>query len=162
MIYENAEANSVTNLLIEAILKNGCRVFLIDNLMTCSFENTTQTDYYKAQSDFVGKLSYIAKAYNVHIHLVAHPRKTKGDIEQDDISGTSDTFKRADNVISVQRNDDGSNTIRVMKCRETGNNDEQINCTILPKCKRFYQTDKELSKYRKYSWEKESGIECPF
>ena len=27
---------------------------------------------------------------------------------------------------------------------------------------RFYQTDKELSKYRKYSWEKESGIECPF
>ena len=162
LIYENAEANSVTNLLIEAILKNGCRVFLIDNLMTCSFENTMQTDYYKAQSDFVGKLSYIAKAYNVHIHLVAHPRKTKGDIEQDDISGTSDTFKRADNVISVQRNDDGSNTIRVMKCRETGNNDEQIKCTFLPKSKRFVQANKEFSKYRKYGWEKESGIECPF
>ena len=161
LIHENVESNFVTNIIVEAILKYKCKVFLIDNLMTCSFENTSQTDYYKAQSDFVGKLSYIAKAYNVHIHLVAHPRKTSGEIKQDDISGTSDTYKRADNVFNVQRNDDNTTTVTIMKCRETGENNSEVNCTFLIKPKRFYQTDKEMSRYRKYSWE-EVNAPCPF
>ena len=162
LVYDNVESNFVTNIIIEAILKYNCKVFLIDNLMTCSFENTTETDYYKAQSDFVGKLSYIAKAYNVHIHLVAHPRKTQGEVSQDDISGTSDTFKRADNVVCVSRTEKNTNNLKIMKCRETGINDATVECNFLVKSKRLCDITSDFAKYRKYSWDKESEKICPF
>lgn len=161
-IQENIENNYVINIIEEAIRNYNCKVFLIDNLMTCSFENSHIQDFYKAQSDFVGRLSYLTKAYDIHIHLVAHPRKTTGNIiTQDDISGTSDTFKRADNVFCIERKEDNTNSIKIMKCRETGVNDCEIGLTFLEKSKRFYETTAEMSKYRKYNFDG-SDEKCPF
>lgn len=162
LIQDNIENNFVINVIEEAIRNYNCKVFLIDNLMTCSFENSKIQDFYKAQSDFVGKLSYLTKAYDIHIHLVAHPRKTTGNaITQDDISGTSDTFKRADNVFCVERKEDNTNSIKIMKCRETGVNNYEVLLNFLEISKRFYESDNEMSKYRKYSFDR-SEEKCPF
>lgn len=162
LIQDNIENNFVINVIEEAIRNYNCKVFLIDNLMTCSFENSKIQDFYKAQSDFVGKLSYLTKAYDIHIHLVAHPRKTTGNaITQDDISGTSDTFKRADNVFCVERKEDNTNSIKIMKCRETGVNNYEVLLNFLEISKRFYESDNEMSKYRKYGFDR-SEEKCPF
>lgn len=161
-IQENIENDFVIHVIEEAIRNYNCKVFLIDNLMTCSFDNTKIQDFYKAQSDFVGKLSYLTKAYDIHIHLVAHPRKTTGNIiTQDDISGTSDTFKRADNVLCIERKEDNTNVVKIMKCRETGVNDYEIVLNFLETSKRFYDASNEMSKYRKYSFDR-SDVKCPF
>lgn len=161
-IQENIENNFVIHVIEEAIRNYGCKVFLIDNLMTCSFENSKIQDFYKAQSDFVGRLSYLTKAYDIHIHLVAHPRKTTGNaITQDDISGTSDTFKRADNVFCIERKEDNTNVVKIMKCRETGVNNYEVALNFLETSKRFYETNNEMSKYRKYSFYR-SENKCPF
>lgn len=161
-IQENIENNFVIHVIEEAIRNYGCKVFLIDNLMTCSFENSKIQDFYKAQSDFVGRLSYLTKAYDVHIHLVAHPRKTIGNvITQDDISGTSDTFKRADNVFCIERKEDNTNVVKIMKCRETGVNNYEVGLNFLETSKRFYESSNEMSKYRKYSFDR-SEEKCPF
>lgn len=161
-IQENIENNFVIHVIEEAIRNYGCKVFLIDNLMTCSFDNSKIQDFYKAQSDFVGRLSYLTKAYDIHIHLVAHPRKTTSNtITQDDISGTSDTFKRADNVFCIERNEDNTNTVKIMKCRETGVNDYEVRLNFLETSKRFYESGNEMSKYRKYSFDR-SEEKCPF
>lgn len=161
-IQENIENDFVIHVIEEAIRNYNCKVFLIDNLMTCSFDNTKIQDFYKAQSDFIGKLSYLTKAYDIHIHLVAHPRKTTGNtITQDDISGTSDTFKRADNVFCIERKEDNTNVIKIMKCRETGVNDCEIVLNFLETSKRFYEASNEMSKYRKYSFDR-GDEKCPF
>ncbi len=161
-IQENIENNFVIHVIEEAIRNYGCKVFLIDNLMTCSFENSKIQDFYKAQSDFVGRLSYLTKAYDIHIHLVAHPRKTTGNaITQDDISGTSDTFKRADNVFCIERKEDNTNSIKIMKCRETGVNNYEVELGFLETSKRFYEAGNDMSKYRKYSFDR-SEVQCPF
>lgn len=161
-IQENIENNFVIHVIEEAIRNYGCKVFLIDNLMTCSFENSKIQDFYKAQSDFVGRLSYLTKAYDIHIHLVAHPRKTVGNaITQDDISGTSDTFKRADNVFCIERKEDNTNVVKIMKCRETGVNNHEVALNFLETSKRFYEVGSDMSKYRKYSFDR-SEEKCPF
>lgn len=161
-IQENIENDFVIHVIEEAIRNFNCKVFLIDNLMTCSFDNSKIQDFYKAQSDFVGKLSYLTKAYDIHIHLVAHPRKTTSNvITQDDISGTSDTFKRADNVFCVERKENNTNTVKIMKCRETGVNDCEVALNFLETSKRFYEADNDMAKYRKYSFDR-SDSKCPF
>lgn len=161
-IQENIENDFVIHVIEEAIRNFNCKVFLIDNLMTCSFDNSKIQDFYKAQSDFVGKLSYLTKAYDIHIHLVAHPRKTTSNvITQDDISGTSDTFKRADNVFCVERKENNTNTVKIMKCRETGVNDCEVALNFLETSKRFYEADNDMAKYRKYSFDRNDS-KCPF
>ena len=161
-IQENIENDFVIHVIEEAIRNYGCKVFLIDNLMTCSFDNSKIQDFYKAQSDFVGKLSYSTKAYDIHIHLVAHPRKTTGNaITQDDISGTSDTFKRADNVFCIERKEDDTNVVKIMKCRETGVNNFEVALNFLETSKRFYEMGSDMRKYRKYSFDR-GEEKCPF
>ena len=87
---------------IEEAVKNlDCRVILIDNLMTALPDNE-QLDLFHQQSLFVKRCAKFAKAYNVVILLVAHPRKGKG-TENDDISGSGDITNLASLVLRYQR-----------------------------------------------------------
>ena len=81
----------------------GCDVFLVDNIMTTRFKGTREADYYRAQSNFTGRLVQFAKRYKVHVHLVAHPKKSKGPLEADDVSGSGEIVNRADNAFSLSR-----------------------------------------------------------
>jgi twinkle protein len=62
----------------------GVKHFFIDSLMKITFEDH---DEYKQQKEFVSRLCGFSQKYGVHVHLVAHPRKTEKD---DDITGKVD------------------------------------------------------------------------
>ena len=81
-----------------AVTQYGCQLVIIDNLMA-ALTARPQDDIYRAQSEFVGKLVRIVKRYNIILILIAHPRKTNGDIENDDISGSADITNKADIVM---------------------------------------------------------------
>ena len=80
-----------------------CRLFMVDNLMTADDRNNSKENYYQQQSQFVGKLVKFAKKYNVHVHLVAHPKKTSESLDNDSISGSADITNRVANSISLTR-----------------------------------------------------------
>lgn len=91
--------------MIETEVKfNQYDLIIIDNLMSILSVDALQKN--EQQSDFVQVLADLSKLYNTHIVLVLHPNKTlqKGqgmDFEQ--ISGSSDMYNKADNIISVSR-----------------------------------------------------------
>jgi twinkle protein len=115
---------SILNRFELAARRFDCKVFMVDNLMTADYGKTTDTDFYRQQSRFVGQLVAFANKHNVHVHLVAHPRKTGGKaLENDDVSGSGDITNRAANVIAVKRNVDGlvGLSVEIKKNRWEGN-----------------------------------------
>lgn len=108
-LYDNAISGATDEAKILRVfemahLRYGCDVFLVDNLMTARFDVAGE-DYYRAQGEFVGRLVDFAKRNDVHVHLVAHPRKFGEGraISADDVGGTSAITDRADNVFSLAR-----------------------------------------------------------
>ena len=77
--------------------------------MTAMETVSDNTQLNLAQSNFVGKLKKIAVKYDVAVILIAHPRKSREDLTNDDVSGSSDITNKADVVMSYQRVD-GSET----------------------------------------------------
>lgn len=143
----------------EAILKvftvcarrYNCKLFLADNLMTvtssCDEEN-------KAQARFTAALKKFAVKYNVHVILIAHPRKEKvGDrFTNDSVSGSSAITNLADNVINIEKPH-----IRITKNRDNGILD-YINCCYDPSNRRIYQAS--FGDRTVYGWNHE-GIKVP-
>lgn len=144
-IADNGEETSVLKVFQYAAKRYGCKVFLVDNLMTSRFTARNDNDFYRAQSNFVGELVHFAKAYGVHVHLVAHPRKTSGKLGKDDISGTADINNRADNVFTVDRageNEPLSASVTILKNRSFGIQDQEYGLHFDTLSKRFWgQTD---------------------
>lgn len=172
---ENSEEAGIIKLFTYAARKYDCKVFLVDNLMTSKFDTgKSETDYYRAQSNFVGELINFAKTYNVHIHLVAHPNKGKGKLEKENVSGTGDITNRADNAFSVERVTDqtlGCDTIiNIMKNRSEGVQDLEIGLNFDANTKRFCQPSDPLGFNKKYGWENNHPLgteidipaDCPF
>jgi len=108
-LYDNAISQTDEEITIlkafeMAARRYDCRVFLVDNLMTADYGKMSDSDFYRQQSRFVGQLVSFANKHNVHVHLVAHPRKTRGPLENDDISGSGDITNRVANVITLSKN----------------------------------------------------------
>jgi twinkle protein len=83
--------------------KYGATHFVIDSLMKCGMG----PDDYKGQKSFVDKICDFMSRYNVHVHLVAHNKKSESEhiiSGKMDIAGTANITDAADNVISVWRN----------------------------------------------------------
>lgn len=104
-LYNNDYGSEYTQLLAdlrERLSKGGISVVILDNIMTLELDelgnemNTQQTSAVKS-------LSALAKEFDVHIHVVAHPKKTKTLLRPDDISGTGNIRNLADNVFIVHR-----------------------------------------------------------
>lgn len=115
-IYDNSyipesenELESLPDTIEKVIKQYGIRLVCIDNLMTAMEAVNDNSQLNLAQSNFVGKLKRIAVKYDVAIILIAHPRKSREDITNDDVSGSSDITNKADVVMSYQRVD-GSDT----------------------------------------------------
>lgn len=154
----NNEFSSKNNNIIDtfkmAHKKYGCQVFLVDNLMTAKYNSNDKENYYLQQSNFVGELVRFAKTQNVHVHLIAHPKKTQGELSKEDIAGTLDISNRADNTFSVSRNDNTNLTeVRILKNRSDGLQNRQICLNFDVNSKRFTATDNEMYKFKKYGWE---------
>lgn len=159
-LYDNAiagnnEETSVLKVFAYAAKRYGCKVFLVDNLMTSRFNTKSDSDFYRAQSNFVGELVHFAKAFNCHVHLVAHPKKTKDGIEKDDISGTSDIANRADNVFTVDRveNEPFSTVVTCLKNRSFGVQNVKYGMNFDMLSKRFWGHSDTGGEGFSYGWE---------
>lgn len=96
--------NELIGMLEMEIKINNYNLVVIDNLM--SILSVQASEKYEQQADFMQRLCDLAKAYSTHIILVLHPNKTykKGeDMDFEQISGTSDLYNKADNIITVIR-----------------------------------------------------------
>lgn len=96
--------DELTGMLELEIKINNYNLVIIDNLM--SILSVQASEKYEQQADFMQRLCDLARAYNTHIILVLHPNKTykKGeDMDFEQISGTSDLYNKADNIITVIR-----------------------------------------------------------
>lgn len=102
-IADGNESDNILSVFDTAARRYGCSVFLVDNLMTAQYGRMAEKDFLRKQSIFGGQLVEFARRLNVHVHLVAHPRKATGDLENDDVAGLGDLTNRAANVLAVQR-----------------------------------------------------------
>ncbi|MFA4834933.1 MAG: bifunctional DNA primase/helicase [Dehalococcoidia bacterium] len=134
-----------------------CRVFLIDNLMT-TVTSDSGSDFYRKQSEFVGRVIEFAKKFDVHVHIVAHPRKTTGRLTKMDVSGSGDITNRPDNVLSVHRltpeereKESYDAMVDIFKNRLFGWQDVAVRLKFDDNCKRFYWAD-EPGAVKQYSW----------
>ena len=174
----NTTATSLLNKMEELARKCGTKVFLIDNLMMVDLE-CSEEGRLQAEKEFVNKLIFFAKKYNVLVFLVAHPRKT-GEIRvtKEDIAGSGNIVNLAHMVFSVHRYTDKEkmgelnqrgyikgkepieydSCVEVLKNRITG---------VLPLVQlyfdynsyRFYRTPQEL--WFRYAWDRRDVTKFP-
>lgn len=111
-----------------AAKKYGVKLFIIDNLMSKLEEKADSLN--SDQANFVQRCKFFAINNKVHIVLVAHPNKLKGEITGEegnlgktDISGSNNIPNKADNIIAIERvwSSDGCDAIVTsLKDREVG------------------------------------------
>ena len=119
----------LTDMLEMEIKLNSFNLIVIDNLM--SILSVQAAEKYEQQADFMQRLHDLADSYNTHIILVLHPNKTykKGDeMDMEQISGSSDLYNKADNIISVSKEHDEekkeqgiSGSVSILKNRDFPN-----------------------------------------
>lgn len=159
------DIESVMRIFIIAARKYDCKVFLVDNLMMLI--GGTGDDYYRRQSEFIKTISAFAKKFDVHVHVVAHPRKTNGRVTKMDVGGSGDITNLTDNAFSVHRvtNDDREDKdmagytecdalLDVFKSRFTGRQEITIGLKFHEDSKRFYMAKDDTLLQKHYGWEK--------
>ena len=102
------EYEGLLKVIIDAICRYDIKLVCIDNLMT-AMECDANTDLYRQQSTFVKNLEKLAQQYDVAIILVAHPKKTQGDFDNDAVSGSSDITNAVSFVLNYQRASESDN-----------------------------------------------------
>lgn len=88
--------------LVRELAAGGIRHVIIDSLMCLDISN----DDTESQRKFANLLANTARASNVHIHLVAHPRKLQSseqELDLNDVAGAREIGGIADNVIFIRR-----------------------------------------------------------
>ena len=106
-LYNNVKPNKPSFLL--ANIRNKCKaakadMVIIDNLMALDVQEFNRANEYDAQTKFMWELKKIAQEFNVHIILVAHPRKSSGFLRLEDVSGSNNIVNIIDNAFIVHRN----------------------------------------------------------
>lgn len=99
----SSNPKTMTAIIRYARDKFGIDQFVVDNLTKV----VDGEDNYNAQKDFVNSLCTVAHDTGVHIHLVAHVRKSKSEKEQPgkfDVKGAGSVTDLVDNVFIVWRN----------------------------------------------------------
>ena len=161
-LYDNISggmnSHTVISTLETSISSHGNGFLVIDNMMMldCGTGGSTFEEL-REQTKLISALSQLAKKYNIHIILVAHPRKQTGFLSAYDISGSANILNLADNVFSVHRVDDNfldqapkaykleedselfdcDNAIQVLKNREEGLRGDFVGLLYEPHCKSF-------------------------
>lgn len=166
LLYDNkvsaaSDENSILAVFEYAVRRYGCAVFLVDNLMTARFSTSADRDFYRAQSSFTGRLVEFAKKFEVHVHLVAHPRKTERIEDADEVGGSGDITNRADNVFSLERLDEDKAAekgydavLRILKNRTFGES-AKIGLNFHPACRRYVRVGEDP---KHYGWEWQAPI----
>lgn len=104
-LYNNSygsEYNQLIADLSERLEKRDIDMIILDNIMTLDLDELA-FDNNSKQKKAILSISSLAKKYDVHIHIVAHPRKAVGFLRKDDIAGTADLSNMVENVFIVHR-----------------------------------------------------------
>lgn len=153
---------------------------ILDNMM-CLDLSDFDRDIFVRQSQFVNDLEQLAKQKNLHIILIAHPRKSNGFLRLQDVSGSNDIVNRVDNALIMHRvNHDfkvgakaefrwpddheifgASNVIEICKDRDGGEQDVFIPLYFEAESKRLRS---DIAECIHYGWEKQEAVidEPPF
>ena len=107
-IFNNESARDIDTLLYameEVRKREKIRVFFLDNFMQIDIKSD---NVFQEQTNIMEKLRTFAVNKKVHIHLVAHPRKTERfqvRLSEHDILGSSNLSNKAGNIISIMKMD---------------------------------------------------------
>ncbi|MPM18639.1 hypothetical protein SDC9_65052 [bioreactor metagenome] len=153
------DADAILEVFNYAVRRYNCCVFLIDNLMSIRMQG--DQDYYRQQGEFTGRLAEFAKKQGVHVHLIAHPRKTGKDtgnrLDADDVGGSGEITNRADNVFALRRLADEkaeekgfSSVLSILKNRSFGST-ISVGLDFEPGSRRFYKAGTG-NPNKKYGW----------
>lgn len=99
----NSSPEKMIAIIRYAVDAFGIQHFVVDNLTKV----VDGEDNYNAQKDFVNRLCGVAHDTGVHVHLVAHVRKSRSEKEQPgkfDVKGAGSITDLVDNVFIVWRN----------------------------------------------------------
>ena len=105
LLYNNRWGNKwgkIFNGIRDAVEKRGCKLIILDNLVALNITDY-DGDKYSQQTQFINDIKEYAKLWNIHIILVAHPRKDMGFLRKESISGTADLTNLCDNCFIIHR-----------------------------------------------------------
>jgi len=127
---EETHPDEIFDVFEYAAKRYGVEHFIIDSLTRVGLPNKSDFELYAAQKKFVAQIMSFVKKYQVHCHLVAHPRKGSTDDSKPgkvDIAGTGDISYLADNVLvmwrpknETKKDGDPDGVLYVRKNREFG------------------------------------------
>ncbi|GLQ39760.1 hypothetical protein GCM10007908_33800 [Rhizobium albus] len=120
LLYERvgkAGVDALLEVFDYARAKYGCDQFIIDSLMRLGIAS----DDYTGQEKAVFRIVDWTIKNNVHVHLVAHSRKSErgqGAPETEDVKGASEIGSNAFNIVTVWRNRQHEDAIKVAESDE--------------------------------------------
>lgn len=159
--------------MTDAARKYGCKLFIIDNLMTVNLHADDENKYDK-QTEFVNWLIHFSAKYNVCTILVCHPRKLQfgqEDLDMYDVAGSSNLVNLAHRGFGLKRiskkekegkrNKKGDGwevppcpydvKLTVLKDRMRGRANFELGMYYDEKSRRFFSSPEEYD--RQYSWD---------
>ena len=165
VLYDNTKVNASERKTIlkcfnKARAYYGSDLFFVDNLMTAQYDMDDEKNALRAQANFTSAIMDFARTNNVHVVMVAHPRKGEATDINESVAGLSEITNMATNVWQVKRfyreeiTKEGCDAmLTISKNREYGDTGE-FKMTFNKDCKRFIpQTGTCISKY---GWESEA------
>ena len=173
-VYNNSYGSNYSVLIKriqEKIDEDKPDLVIMDNLMTIGKADIDPNEY-RAQTEIINSLLDLAKQYNVHVALVAHPRKTISFLRLVDVAGSGNISNLVDSAFIIHRvNHDfkkgymdeftkkgtkeedvllfnGTNVIEIAKDREEGVQDEFIPLWYEPESRRMLNSRTEVIKFK--------------
>lgn len=104
-LYNNSYGNNwqqLFNDIKELVESESVQLIVLDNLAALSIASY-DSGTYANQTKFILDVKDYAKQKNIHVILVAHPRKQNDFLRKESISGTADLTNIADNVFLIHR-----------------------------------------------------------
>lgn len=174
-VFLDKENNYTEKELIETMKithqRDGVNVFFIDNLMKIRL--TCDNGKWDTQADLMDSIVNFAQYYNVHIFLVAHPKKPDGNkLNVYDVAGASEIVNLSHNVVFITKleqaekekmkakNIECDSVMIMKKNRFDGDVEKPILLQYDYNSKRLYSNDFEKEKtYSVYNENKEEDLE---
>ena len=161
---QSEEYEGLLKIVEKAICRYNIKLVMIDNLMT-ALDDDLSSDIFRKQSAFVKAVARMAKTYDVVVILIAHPKKSNGEFNNDTVSGSSDITNAVDVVMNYERcHDDGQvdSKITVTKNRLTGRlltGENAVKLAYSEASKRIIQSDDTNNRNKEYSCFRKSDKE---
>lgn len=175
IVYNNRYGNNFAQLWADiktCIKDNDIQVVVIDNLAALDLSEFGGKEL-ERQTYFITDLKNLAQEYNIHIIVVAHPKKLGGEMaRKESVSGHNNLTNLADNVIIVNRQGldfqkrcaqflgeaeaarySGFDTvIELAKCRMSGAQDKLFGLYYEPESRRIKNS---IAEHIVYGWVEE-------